>query len=122
MPENELTPCAKWSPDCQGKWDYDGSLISISCRYWPAGGGFHVLNADAGTFEEIADPSIKPSAVATITLNHGEPGEYGFGDYSELAKQEFNGDTEAEVKAKVEAWVADKFTVVHEAVRVALDA
>lgn len=31
---------AKWTPDCQGKKDYDGQILSISTRYWPSGGGF----------------------------------------------------------------------------------
>lgn len=104
-----IVPCAKWTPDCQGKWDYDGPLISISCRYWPRGGGFWVFGG--GQL-----PEILPSAVASIHLNHGTPDENDDSDYSELAKQEFEADTEAEVKAQVEAWVAEKVQQVYAAV------
>ena|ERR1041385_3822824 len=104
------TVCAKWTDDCQGKKDYDGRIISLSTRYWPAGGGFHILDAGSSELRLSEDGSIKPSAHASIHLNFGEPDQYGYGDYRELADKEFKGETEAEVKAQVESWAAEKFS------------
>ena len=106
-------PCAKWTPDCQGKWDYDGRLISISCRYWPRGGGSMVF---ANGQEQLLDRLIKPSATASILLNHSEPDECGYGESRELATADFEAETEAEVKTQVEAWVACQFQGVVQAV------
>ena len=114
--EEQLTPCAKWTNDCQGKKDYDGRLISISARYWPAGGGMHIYDTahpELGLHESV-DTTIKPSANASIVLNFGEPDEYGYGDYMDLCEQEFTADTEAEVKAQVEKWAQDKFDKIRE--------
>ena len=105
-----ITPCAKWTPDCQGKQDYDGRLISISTRYWPSGGGFHIN--DVQGFRLSTDSRIKPSAHTSIHLNFGEPDEYGYGDYRVLAEKEFTADTEAEVKVQVEAWVRESSTAL----------
>ena len=66
-----------WSPDCQGKQDYDCEFMSLSCRYYP------------GNYRTDG----KSSAVANIY----------FGDRV-LHRTEFYGDTEAEVKSRVEAW------------------
>jgi hypothetical protein len=108
----DLTPCAKWTNDCQGKKDYDGRLIDISTRYWPAGGGFHMW--DGHEFKSSAEtrPHVRPSATASILLRHGEPDEYGSGDYLTLAERDFEGETEADVKAQVEAWVAEQFRAI----------
>jgi hypothetical protein len=107
-----LTPCVMWNPDCQGKWDYDGRLISVSTRYWPGGRGFDVYDSahpELG-LHPLIDPSIKPSANAAIVLNHGKPDEFdGFGDYVTLISKDFEGNTEAEVKAQVEGWVNEQF-------------
>ena len=106
------TPCCKWTNDCQGKKDYDGRLISVSTRYWPRGGGFHILDAGSSELRLSDDASIKPSAHAAIHLNFGEPDQYGYGDYRELADATFKAETEAEVKALVEQWVQEKFEKV----------
>jgi hypothetical protein len=107
----ERTPCATWTPDCQGKQDYDGRLISISTRYWPRGGGmFFFSTSEPGKgLRQINDMAIKPSAHAAISLNFGEPDENGFGDYLDIVEQRFEGDTEAEVKVQVERWVKERF-------------
>jgi hypothetical protein len=117
MKDNVLNmkPAARWTPDCQGKWDYDGRLVSISTRYWPAGGGFHIYDpkqAERGLHPSIEDfPEIKPSAHVAIHINCGEPDETGHNeDYAHLAEQEFEADTEGEVKAAVEQWVAEQYT------------
>ena len=103
----KLTPCCKWTDDCQGKKDYDGRLISISTRYWPSGGGFHILRD--GDFKLSTDPEILPSAHASIHLNHGEPDDDGHGDYAVLAEKEFEATTQEEVQRQVETWVLQQF-------------
>ena len=108
-----MQPCAAWSDDCQGKKDYDGRLLDISTRYWPgpAGGGSMTFNTGAQEFG--ARPyGPKPSAKSSILLRHGEPDEYGYGDYLVWREQEFEADTEADVKAKVETWVAQQMVDV----------
>ncbi len=106
-----LLPCVRWTDDCQGKKDYDGRLVSISTRYWPRGGGFWVLR-DGEFQDNDARPEIRPKASASIVLNHGEPDKYGYGNYIVIAEQDFEADTEAEVKALVEAWVAEQFRAI----------
>jgi hypothetical protein len=71
----------EWTPDAQGKWSYDGALVAVSSRYWPAS-----YSKDG-----------RPSAVSEILV----------GDRV-LAKQEFAADTEAQCKALVEQWVAEQ--------------
>lgn len=92
----DMKPCAAWSDDYGGKQDYDGRLLSISTRYWP---GFKSRDG-------------RPSAKASIVLNHGEPDQYGFNDYAVWREREFSAETEAEVKAAVEAWVQEQFDEV----------
>ena len=116
--ELKMTPCAKWEPDCQGKWDYDGRIVSVSSRYWSGAGMtvFDTSQPEKGLHEDV-EGRTKPSAVSHIVLNHGEPDQYGYGESLELASAEFDGDTEAEVKAKVEAWVAKQFADIHALLR-----
>jgi len=112
----KLTPCAQWTDDCQGKKDYDGRLLSISTRYWPGPGssGTMVVNAQPGQAAVIttAPYGTRPSATATICLNHGAPDHYGYGDSLVWREKDFEADTEAEVKALVEAWVQERFDEV----------
>ena len=101
----------EWKPDCQGKWDYDCDLVSLSCRYWPRGGGFHVLYN--GKFEgNEARPEINPSATASICI-----GDLANGPYETLAQAYFDGATEQMVKAKVEEWAAKMIARVDNAIR-----
>jgi len=109
-----LQPCAKWTPDCLGKWDYDGRLISISCRYWPRGGGMTIIDSITREFKTNSDLNIKPSAIASIYLNFGIPDEYGFDDYKVLLEQEFEAETEQEVKQLVERWIQTQFDKIVE--------
>lgn len=90
----------EWTPDCQGKWDYDGPLVRVSSRYWPRGGGFSVLRN--GEFVTNENQDIRPSAHSTIVIGADEV----------WAEHEFEGDTEAQVKAEVERWVAEQFAVI----------
>lgn len=89
---------AKWKPDCQGKQDYDAPILEISTRYWPRGGGFHVL--DRGEWQgNESRPEIKPSAHASLLINGGPEA---------LAELEVEADTEAEVKVAVERWAQEQ--------------
>ena len=99
----------KWTPDCQGKWDYDGPLVSVSTRYWPRGGGFHVVSPEHG-WQSSAEimPHVKPSATSHILLGDGD-------DAVDLATADFEGDTESEVKEAVERWVASQFEQIRAA-------
>ena len=103
---DELSVPAKWTPDCQGKWDYDGDIITVSTRYWGRGGSFWIVESGKGivnTGEAPERQHIKPSAHSAIHLNYGD------GDYVEIVAAEFEGETETEVKAAVEAWVKTQF-------------
>lgn len=94
---------AQWEPDCQGKQDFDADLVHLSSRFYPQGGGFSELSA--GRWLENSDrPRILPSAVATIYLQDRA-----------LASAHFEGYTEAEVKAKLEAWAREQFIKVESA-------
>jgi len=113
MDIESLEPCAAWTPDCQGKQDYDGRVISISTRYWPgpSGGGSMVFDTATGAFSTVPY-GARPSAKAAIVLNHGEPDQYGYGDSVELASQDFEAETEGEVKRLVEEWVREKVRAI----------
>jgi hypothetical protein len=110
-----LTTTARWTPDCQGKWDYDGRYLVVSCRYWPQGGGFHTFSQATGFRPSIeTNPDVKPSAVAAIHLEHGEADENGHNaDYLVIVEKHFSADTEAEVKALVEIWVQEQLSTIN---------
>ena len=74
---------AKWKPDCQGKQDYDGTIIGISTRYYS---DFH--------------------AYSMLILCHKDE------DYKVLDKAEFSGETESDVKRKVEVWAQKRMDQV----------
>jgi hypothetical protein len=111
-----LTPTTKWTPDCQGKWDYDGRVVVVSTRYWPRCGGFHILNTaemEKG-LHPSTDSTIKPSADAAIHLEYGDGADDNGlnAAYITLIQKEFEGETEAEVKAQVEVWVKEQFDAI----------
>jgi hypothetical protein len=107
---DKLKLAAEWTDDCQGKKDYDGDIVSISTRYWPAGGstlvfntaepekGLHRLNSDA-----------KPSATSSLVIWF-DAGDYR--DSVDLIKQEFEADTPEEVQKQVEAWAQEQMDKV----------
>ena len=105
-----LRLAAKWTNDCSGKKDYDSDIVSISTRYWPRGGGFLVLR-DGEWEGNDARPEIKPSAACSVILTHGD------GDYTDIARQEFEGETFAEVAVQIERWAQAQFERVVTAVR-----
>ncbi len=111
---NALKVPAKWEDDCQGKKDYDGELVKLSTRYWPQGGGFHVLDATGWKGNETR-PEIRASANASIYL--GSTANDFYRDAKLLIEREFEGDSEAEVKAAVEAWALEQFARIDAALR-----
>lgn len=109
----DLRPCAEWTPDCHGKQDYDGRLLSISVRYWPGPEGGGAMTFDTATRVIGTAPyGQEPSAHAAIVLNHGQPDEYGYGEEVPWREKEFSGPTEDAVKAMVEDWVRGQFNEV----------
>jgi len=105
----EYTP--KWKPDCSGKEDYDFDLVSLSCRYYPSCA--HWMGIIKGTeFLEVPKVVLKPSAKVSILT-----GDTVNGPYLTLARADIEGDTEQEVKSKVEAWAKEMMTRVELAVR-----
>src|SRR5262245_49124164 len=82
---------ATWKEECGGKADYDGPIIDVSSRFWPA----------------WKSSDNKPFAKSTIRLLCGyEPGDQTYQEAIELAVKEFRGDTEQEVKVAVMEWVS----------------
>jgi len=101
----------EWTLDCQGKQDYDADIVRLSSRYYPRGGGFSVFDTGTGEWtENSAHPEIQPCAYSSILV----------GDEEVAASGRVEGETEADVKVKVEAWAREKMAVVIAAVRTAL--
>jgi hypothetical protein len=103
----------EWTDDCQGKKDYDGSIVRLSTRYWPRGGGFAVFDTaepEKG-FRTNALPHMKPSAHASIVLDTEDS------DECTLAEKDFEADTEEEVKAAVEQWAAIQYECIAEVLK-----
>jgi hypothetical protein len=101
-----MRPKVEWTDDCQGKKDYDGPLVSVSTRYWPSGGGFHVFDSAKPELglRQNQDGS-PPSAHASIIL------ECVRGDDDEgitLADKKFKGPTQSNVQQQVETWVQEQ--------------
>lgn len=117
MSEEQLTPRCAWEPDCQGKQDYDGPIITVSTRYWPGpgGGGPMIVTAQPGRLPKITEGQYddSPSAHSSILLRLG-PKELhdGGGDYMIWREQDFKAPTELEVKALVEAWVRQQMLAI----------
>ncbi len=93
---------AEWRDDCQGKKDYDGDILSISTRYWPRGGGFSIIGA---TGWQDNPTQKKPSATSELLLRiKGGVLE----DSICLSSQDFEAETEEEVKTQMERWAQDR--------------
>jgi len=102
---------AKWTDDCQRKKDYDGEILTISTRYWPRGGGMGIITHNKNgviSIETNSNQDIKPSATSTICLNYGDD------DYLDLITEDFEAETETEVKNQVEKWVQEQFNSILE--------
>jgi len=88
----------EWTDDCQGKKDFDGEIVSVSTRYWPRGGSADVYDVTPrGVAVVPRDMSVRPSAHSAIVVCGVN-----------VVESDFEGDTEAEVKAAVEKWVAEQ--------------
>lgn len=100
---DKLKIAASWSDDCQGKKDYDGPILSVSTRYWPAGGHALIVNrtAEGVTMEQEANG--RPAhASSAINLDLAD------GDYLVLAMKHFEAPTFEEVAPQVEAWAQEQ--------------
>lgn len=98
-----MSIAAHWTPDCQGKQDFDGPIITVSTRYWPRGGGFSTFNPAEGWKHNEDRPEIKPSAKCEIILHDVEE------DHNQtLAECDFEAETEDEVKQQVEVWANEQ--------------
>lgn len=110
-----MTPSATWTDDCQGKKDYDGPLLSICTRYWPsaqeqaAGNHVNLLTPAGNWVSHPYESSGRPSATASIILNHGDPELQA---YTTWREQDFVADTQEEVKRQVEEWVQEQFNTI----------
>lgn len=97
---------AQWTDDCCGKKDFDGDILSISTRYWPAGGGYMVLmnGPDGKIFTESAaiDKSL-PHAKSELILRHAK------GEAIVLTEIDIEGSSFEEVAQKVEVWAKAEF-------------
>ncbi len=93
---------AQWTNDCCGKKDYDASIVEISTRYWPRGGGMLIVTNNPGYPVKIeggeARPEIKPSATCSLVVCYGDE------ECADLSRKDFDGETFEEVKAQVEPW------------------
>jgi hypothetical protein len=93
---------AQWTDDAQGKKDYDGSILSISTRYWPRGGGYLLVTRDGLSVtseDNTARPAIAPRAMSHLVLHHKNGRET-----TDLVSQQFEGETFEGVARQVEAW------------------
>ena len=101
---------AEWTDDCSGKKDYDATVLRITTRYWPRGGGFYVGDpASSVPFELSDDPAIKPSASASLVLESAD------GESTDLVEADFEGESFEEVAPQVEKWAADQYARVLDA-------
>ena len=94
---------ARWTDDCAGKKNFDGDVLSISTRYWPAGGGFFISKGGKLRPSIEVCPDIKPSATAALMLR------LAGGRYIAIVAQAFKADTPEEVFAAVEVWATAQF-------------
>lgn len=118
MSDSKAAYNLEWIPDCHSKQDYDGTLVSLSCRMYPRGGGFIQVDTKTGEVKENSDrPTIPPEATVSILL--GDPCG---GPYETLASAYFVEETEEKVKALVERWSAGMIAKVEAAVRQAFSA
>lgn len=90
----------EWTHDCQGKMDYDGTLVYVTSRTYPrfyhAGDGPH---------------HGKTLATGSSTFMIG---------YTEVLSKEFHAETQEEVNAAITVWVREHLGKIEAAVRSAL--
>lgn len=100
----------EWTPDCSGKQDFDGNVLTVSTRYWPRGGSSYVIKVEGGKVvsetdrtDPVRQARIPPSAHSTILFGN-----------SELADQRFEAETEEEIKQQVEEWVRARLQLYYD--------
>ena len=104
------TDWIEWTPDCCGKQDFDGPLVQVLTRYWPAGGSHMVFDAaEPEKGLRPANDGSKPHANCAIYVGY-------YDESNALAEKDFRADTEAEVKVLVEAWVSEQFAKIEKAI------
>ena len=113
MSEQATLP-AKWTPDCQGKWDFDGDIVCLTTRYWPRGGGCHTFSVGAWAGNE-SRPTIKPHAHAEIVFHTEYDVASRIGET--LIEARFEGEDETEVKSMVERWAEAQYHRVIEVLK-----
>lgn len=124
--ENKLPEIMKvdagWEDDCSGKKNFDGSIVSISTRYWPRGGGFGFITNNIDGKVEIShnvDNQIKPSAKSSVTIywksDESTDTPYDPG-YYDITSKEFEAETEEEVKQAVELWANEQHKIITDAI------
>lgn len=94
---------AKWRDDCQGKKDYDGEVVVLSCRYWPG------ADSEQGTMIVTRDHN---GQVVIGTEPHGERHHVhasiclvkAGGDFATLTHEHFYGNSFDEVRVATEGW------------------
>ncbi len=101
---SKLQHLARWTDDCQGKKDFDGPCVVISSRYWPGHWTIFDSNHPEKGLHDVAVGG--PSATSSLEIRHGDPEDQR---RVTLASQDFNGPSEADVKAQVEAWAEEQF-------------
>ncbi len=109
----------EWTDDCQGKKDYDGRLVVVSTRYWPAGGGFHVFDTrqpEKGL--HLNQDGSPPSAKSSILLARGDLN----GTYEELTAKKFEGESFEAIAVQVEQWAAEQYEKIAAVLRAAFSA
>lgn len=95
---------AEWTNDCQGKKDYDGEILSVSTRYWPSGGGFHVFDTrEPEKGLHLNQDSSPPSAHCSLLLRDGDDNDVT------LIDKEFEGASYSEVSQQVEKWAQEQY-------------
>ena len=104
MIEQPIQTAARWTPDCQGKQNFDGPIVEVSTRYWPPGGGFSLFDATTGKWDDDEDrPEVLPEAKCSIVIRDEADRD------RVLTSKKFTAATEHEVKRKVETWVQQQF-------------
>lgn len=91
-----------WTPNCQGKQNFDGPVVELSIRYWPRGDGFITFDSQTG---ECRENKVEPSATSAFVIRDVDH------DFV-LVEAKFEAETWDEVKRQVEAWANDQYAKI----------
>lgn len=95
---------AEWQNDCQGKKDYDGEILSVSTRYWPAGGGFHIFDTrEPEKGLHLNQDGSPPSAHCSLLLRDANDEDIT------LIEKDFEGASFSAVSQQVEVWAQEQY-------------